>query len=417
MAMRKTTSGALLFAVLISACGGEGDVVPPPQAPPPPPPAAPAPPPVATTPPPAPEPPKPPLIDLQKQGEAAAVAALNAHDAKKMAELYATDTTVTVVGMGEPLKGREAVQADFQKLFDGFPDSKFALTRVFVKGDVLIHEWVSTGTNKAEFMGMKATNKAIGIRGAAVLWFNPDGTVKQEHRYFDGATMMSQLGQMKTPSRKPEALPSGEASWHVAKGTPEEDKQLALAKTIYDSFEKKSESDFLGNMDDKITWSDVSQPKDMTGKAAAKQFFGMYTKAFTDIKQTIDPFFAVDEFVVSESAMTGVHSGQLGPLKPTKKPVTLHGIDIMTVKDGKVVSGISYANSMELLAQEGLLPKPKAKPEDKKEGDKKAAGEKKEGDKKEGDKKEGDKKPEKKEGDKKAEGDKKPAEKKAEEKK
>src|SRR5262249_38995067 len=85
--MRKTTSGALLLAVLISACGGEGDVVPPPQAPPPPPPAAPPPPPVAATPAPAPEPPKPPLIDLQKQGEAAAIAALNAHDAKKMAEL------------------------------------------------------------------------------------------------------------------------------------------------------------------------------------------------------------------------------------------------------------------------------------------------------------------------------------------
>ena len=35
-------------------------------------------------------------------------------------------------------------------------------------------------------MGIKATNKPVGVRGATVLWFTPDGLVKQEHRYFDG---------------------------------------------------------------------------------------------------------------------------------------------------------------------------------------------------------------------------------------
>ena len=63
--------------------------------------------------------------------------------------------------------------------------------------------------------------------------------------------------------------------------------------------------------------------------------------------------------------MTATHAGPLGPLKPTKKPVTMHGLDIMVVKDGKLASGSSYSNSFELLGQEGLLPKPKA------EGDKK----------------------------------------------
>jgi steroid delta-isomerase-like uncharacterized protein len=320
------------------------------------------------------------------------IAALNAHDAKKLAELYAPDATVTIVGMGEPLKGREAIQAEIQKTFDGFPDFKYAVTRVFVKNDVLVDEWVVTGTQKAEFNGVKASNKAIGLRGAAVFRFNADGLVTDEHRYFDGGTLMSQLGQMKMPSRPPAALPSGEPSWHVAKGTPEEDKQLDLAKTMYGAFEKKSEADFIGNMDDKVTWSDISQPKDMSGKPAAKQFFGMFTKAFTDIKQSFDPFFAVDEFVVSEGTINATHSGPLGPIKATKKPVTLHGIDIMVVKDGKVQSGTSYANNMELLGQEGLLPKPKAA---KPEGDKKAEGDKKgDKDKKEGDKKGGDKKPE-----------------------
>jgi steroid delta-isomerase-like uncharacterized protein len=266
--MRKTTCGAMLLTVLISACGGEGDAVPPPQAPPPPPPMAAAPPPAAPAPPPAPEAPKPPLIDLQKQAVAAAFSAINAHDSKKFADLHAADAAVTVVGMGE-FKGREAIAGEIQKSFDAFPDFKIGASKVYVKNDVLVHEWVVTGTHKGEFNGAKASNKPVGVRGASVVWFSPDGLIKQEHRYFDGGTVMSQIGQMKAPARPVATQPSGEPTWHVAKGTPEEDKQVEVAKGLFGAFEKKSEADFLGPLADNVTWADISQPKDMTGKASA----------------------------------------------------------------------------------------------------------------------------------------------------
>ncbi len=391
--MRKTTYGVLLLAVLISACGGESEAVPPPQAPPPPPPVVAAPPP-APAPAPAPEAPKPALIDLQKQAVAAAMAAFNAHDTKKLTDLYTPDATLTVTGMGE-FKGKEAIASEIQKVWDAYPDFKVGLSKVYVKNDVVLDEWVVNGTNKGEFNGAKATNKPIGFRGATVLWFTPDGLIKQEHRYFDGGTMMAQLGQMKMPARPLAALPSGEPEWHIAKGTPEEDKQVDIIKGMYGALEKKTEADFIGPLDEKVTWADLTMPKDMTGKAEAKKFFQMMTKAIPDLKQTFDPMFAVDEYVVSEGTMSGTHSGPLGPLKPTKKPLTMHGIDVVVVKDGKVTAGTSYANSMEVMAQEGLLPKPKAaKTDDKKSGDKPKA--------------EGDKKP----ADKKADGDKKPADKK-----
>ena len=100
---------------------------------------------------------------------------------------------------------------------------------MFVKNDVIIHEWVVDRNEQGRVQRRQGDEQGHRLRGAAVLWFTPDGLVKQEHRYFDGATMMSQLGQMKAPARKPEAAPSGEAAWHVAKGTPEEDK-LARAR-------------------------------------------------------------------------------------------------------------------------------------------------------------------------------------------
>ena len=369
--MAKTICGAALVAVLISACGGESEAIPPPQAPAPPPPPVAAPPPPEPTPPP--EPPKPSLLELTKQSNRAGLAALNAHEAAKFAEGFAPDGVLITYGFGEN-KGREAIASDTQKLFDAFPDAKIAESNVYVKGEIVVMEWVMNGTHKGEFMGIKPTGKAVGIRGAGVLWMTPEGLVKQEHRYMDGSTLMTQLGQNKNPARPVAPLPSGDATWHVAKGTPEEDKQADIVKGMYGAFEKKSEADFLGPLADNATWSDMSMPKDMTGKAEAKKSFQMFTKAFPDGKLAIDTIFSVDEFTVAESTMNGTHNGPLGPLKATKKPVSLHSLDIVTVKDGKIQGGTSYANSVELLAQTGLLPKPKAaKTDAKPEGDKKPA--------------------------------------------
>jgi steroid delta-isomerase-like uncharacterized protein len=353
----------------MSACGGEGEAIPPPQAPPAPPPpvAAPTPP---AAPAPAPEPPKPSLLELQKQSVTARVSALNAHESAKFAETFTPDGIAITYG-GSEGRGREAIASDIQKFFDAFPDFKLAESHVFVKGDTVVLEWVMNGTHRGEFMGIKPTNKSVGIRGATILWVTPDGLVKQEHRYMDAAAIMAQLGQSKVPARAAQALPSGEPTWHVAKGTPEEDKQSELAKSMYAAFDKKSEADFLGALAENATWSDIAMPKDINGKADAKKLFQGFTKAFPDSKMTLDVIFSVDEYTVAESTMTGTNNGPLGPLKATKKPVTVHSLDVVTIKDGKVQSGTSYSNSFEMLAQAGLLPKPKAAKTDPKAEEKK----------------------------------------------
>jgi steroid delta-isomerase-like uncharacterized protein len=355
--------GAMLVAVPISACGGEGAAVPPL--------VASAPPSAEPTPPSAaPEPPKPALLDLQKQAVAAARAAMNAHDAKKFSELFAPDATINEYGLGEA-NGREAIASGLQKAFDGFPDFTVGVSKIFVKNEVLAQEWVITGTNTGEFNGAKPTHKPIGVRVASVLTFAPDGLIQTEHRYWDSGTLLSQLGLIKAPARPVAPLPGGEPEWHVAGGTPEEDKLVGVAKAINGAFETKSEVDFLGALSENVSWASMPQPKDLNGKASAREFFGVFTRAFPDAKFSSGALFAVDDVVISESSMTATHAGPLGPLKPTHKSVTMHGIDVMMVKDGKLASGSSYSNSFELLGP----PKPKdAKAEGvEKAGDKPAA--------------------------------------------
>jgi len=296
----------------------------------------------------APEPRKPSLIDLQKQAVAAAHAAMNGHDAKRYSELFATDSTVNEYGLGEA-KGRDAIAAGFQGALNAFPDYRIGVSRIFLKNDLLVQEWIITGTNQGEFNGAKPTNKMIGIRGASVLTFTLEGLIKSERRYFDTGTVASQLALMNAPARPFAALPGGQPEWHIARGLPEENKLAEVAKAVNGAFESRSVMDYLDALSEHVSWSNLAQPQDRNGKTSAKQFFGMFMTAFPDAKVSSHALFGVDGVVVSESSITATHVGPLGPLQPNHLPVTMHALDILVVKDGKVLSGTTYSNSLELL--------------------------------------------------------------------
>ena len=157
---------ALILGFLVSACAGGEEAAPPPQTPPP------APPPAATQEAPkaeAPKPPPPPgLGELEAATNKALVEALNAHDAKKAASIYAEDAVVTVPGVwinhGQ-VTGRAEIEKAEQQFFDAFKDVKFWFSRVWVKQDVAALEFGWTGTQSGEFLGTKGGDKQVGAVG------------------------------------------------------------------------------------------------------------------------------------------------------------------------------------------------------------------------------------------------------------
>jgi hypothetical protein len=87
-----------------------------------------------------------------------------------------------------------------------------------------------------------------------------------------------------------------------------------------------------------------------------------FMKAFPDAKLEGKNVWGFGNFIVAEAVMTGTQKGDLPGIKATKKPVTLHSVDIFEVKDGKLVSGVSYANGLQMAMQLGLVKDPAAKP-------------------------------------------------------
>ncbi len=358
--MRSVSFGLAIgfLAATFSACGGD-EVKPQP--------VTPAAPPVEA--PPAPvvealkeEPkPAPTMAELQKKTSEGIGVAMNAHDAKKLASFYTENAVIKFAGMPD-LVGREAIAAMWQRNFDFASGSKGAASRVFVKGDVVVVEFAWAGTHTGEMMGIKATEKPVGATGVDVMWFSPDGLVKEQHTYTDMGTIMSQIGVSKAKGRPVPTLNAGAPAMIFSMNTPDEAKNVEVSTKMLASFEKKNEADFLATQTDDVAWDDLTMPEAVKGKAATKKFFGDVSKGFPDVKVTPANSWAFGDFVITENVVTGTHKGAFMGIQPTKKAVTLHTVDIVQVKDGKMVKGTTYGNGGEMMMQLGLLPMPGAKP-------------------------------------------------------
>jgi steroid delta-isomerase-like uncharacterized protein len=288
------------------------------------------------------------------------VDAWNTHDTKKLAELYAAKAVLKIPGVTEGV-GRDAIMAEAQANFAGFPDFKLGLSRAFLNGNVAVVEWVATGTNNGPFLGQKSTGRSVGVAGVTVFTYDDDGLIKEEHRYFDATTISSQLdAKAAAGSFRPIATLPPAVETHVSKGTPEEAKTLDEAKAMYAAFESKKWDSFHKLVTEDSVMDDLTQPGSVKGAKGLKTAFDAYAKTFPDFAQAKPVWFAADGYSVVEGVFTGTQKGALGPLKATNKPVSLHFVDIFQMKDGKVVRGTSYANSVEILREIGALPPPAA---------------------------------------------------------
>lgn len=370
--MRKV-SFALAVGFVFVACGGAEENQPPkmPEAPP-------STMPAVTAAPTAEAPkedakPKESPAELQQKTMKAFTDATNAHDAKKLAGLYAEGSVVKIAGAPSDASGREAISQSYQKLFEAFKDYTMAPSRVFVKGDVAVVEWAFNGTHTGDLWGIKASEKKVGAQGVDVMWFTPEGQIKEHHVYYDGATILSQSGMSKQKARPIPTLASS-PQVTTATGSTEEAKNVDAMKNMTVAMDAKKEADWLASLADNVEYDDMTQPQTSKGKAEAKKFFKEMTAAFPDTKSNIANAWGFGDFVVTEVSWTGTHKGAFFGMPATKKAVTMKSIEIAQFKDGKMVKGWVYSNGADFMQQLGMMPKAgEAKAGDKKPADAKAA--------------------------------------------
>jgi len=84
----------------------------------------------------------------------------------------------------------------------------------------------------------------------------------------------------------------------------------------------------------------------------------MFYGAFPDLYQTVEDTVAEGDKVVLRFTMRGTHTSELMGIAATNKPITVSGIAIFQIVDGKVAELREQFDEMGMMQQLGVIPAP-----------------------------------------------------------
>jgi steroid delta-isomerase-like uncharacterized protein len=96
---------------------------------------------------------------------------------------------------GNPTHDRDGVKLIVGAIKGAFPDVRFTADDVLAEGDRVAARFTMKGTQKGEFMGIPATNKAIVVTGIDIVRFENGKAVEHWHEW-SGMELLQQLGVM-----------------------------------------------------------------------------------------------------------------------------------------------------------------------------------------------------------------------------
>jgi predicted ester cyclase len=241
--------------------------------------------------------------------------------------------------------------------FAAFSDRKYAARDIWLAEDAAIVAWDMQAMQSGDYMGIKPTGKQVGIKGLTILWFQANGLIKDMHLYMDVGAVLAQLGA--APKGADVSAPSVTLATSpevfVAAGNDQEQKNIAILNASYDALEAKNEAGFLAPFADDVEVFRLDHDGPVRGKEERRKYFKTITHGLSQFSQ--DPKYAwgVGPFAIEEYVLKGINSGPLGPAQATGHSVNLHLVDVNEMKDGKIVRKWSFGNSLELLAQTGVV--------------------------------------------------------------
>jgi steroid delta-isomerase-like uncharacterized protein len=115
-------------------------------------------------------------------------------------DVLAADYTVHMVGMPEPVRGRDAWKELIGNYFQAFPDLAVEIEDEVVEDDRVAMRLVWSGTHRAEFLGVPATGRRVRVQ-SSVFFRVVDERVETEWHQDDMLGLLQQLGAV--PSAAP----------------------------------------------------------------------------------------------------------------------------------------------------------------------------------------------------------------------
>ena len=103
---------------------------------------------------------------------------------------------------------------------------------------------------------------------------------------------------------------------------------------------------------------DAAEPEPIRGPAGVKANVEKYLAGFSDARCTVDDQVAEGDKVATRWTGHGTHDGEMAGIAPTGKEVTITGLTISKVENGKLVEDRTVWDTLGMLVQLGAVPMP-----------------------------------------------------------
>ena len=94
----------------------------------------------------------------------------------------------------------------------------------------------------------------------------------------------------------------------------------------------------------------------VNGQAEAKEFFGAFLTGFSDINFVVDEIFGVGDRVVKRWTFNATHTGEFAGIPATGNKISLKGVSVSRIVDGKIAEELDYMDDLGFLQQLGVMP-------------------------------------------------------------
>jgi steroid delta-isomerase-like uncharacterized protein len=94
------------------------------------------------------------------------------------------------------------------------------------------------------------------------------------------------------------------------------------------------------------------------GLEVVKQWFTMFAAAFPDGQYTIEDVVAEEDRVVARTTFNGTHQGEMQGIPATGKNVSVPGITILRLDNGKIAEGWLVNDRLGMMQQLGVVSAP-----------------------------------------------------------
>lgn len=142
----------------------------------------------------------------------------------------------------------------------------------------------------------------------------------------------------------------------TAEGQSESERNKAVVRRFIEEVQNNKDAAAYDELNDP-EFVNLSAPPGMpTDREGGKMFLWSFFSAFPDSHWTIDDMIAEGDRVATKKTFTGTHTGDFGGIPASGNSVTLEYVDILRLRNGKIIEHWLCMDQLTFLQQLGAIP-------------------------------------------------------------